>query len=99
MHMYYTYVCIYMQRASHVLLHTYILTRTDVMFQLLCAHFGAGTLIRRHCIPLPPPNDDKFYTVDHFNVGNEVTFYSKTFKITVCPASLNCSLKTSTTAL
>lgn len=43
-----------------------------------------GTLIRRHRIPLPPPNDDKFYTVDHFNIGNEVTFYSKTFKITGC---------------
>ena len=43
----------------------------------------AGTLIRRHRIPLPPPDDDKFYTVEHFNVDKELTFYSKSFKITV----------------
>ena len=42
-----------------------------------------GTLIRRHRIPLPPPEDDQFYTVEHFNVGALIQFYSKTFKITV----------------
>ncbi|XP_077987330.1 EF-hand domain-containing family member C2-like [Glandiceps talaboti] len=43
-----------------------------------------GTLIRRHRIPLPPPNDDQYYTVEDFNVGKEITFYSRTFKITNC---------------
>lgn len=43
-----------------------------------------GTLIRRHRIPLPPPNDEQFYTVENFNVGQEITLYSRTFKITGC---------------
>jgi hypothetical protein len=43
-----------------------------------------GTLIRRHRIPLPPPNDHKFYTVDYFNVGNELRMYGRTFKLTGC---------------
>ena len=43
-----------------------------------------GTLIRRHRIPLPPPHDEEFYTVEHFNVGKEIQLYSKTFKITDC---------------
>ncbi|KAK3754025.1 hypothetical protein QZH41_020312, partial [Actinostola sp. cb2023] len=41
-----------------------------------------GTLLRRHRIPLPPPNDEQFYTVEHFNIGKEISFYSKVFKIT-----------------
>lgn len=43
-----------------------------------------GTLVRRHRIPLPAPNDDQFYTVEHFNVGNEISLYSRTFKIMGC---------------
>ena len=43
-----------------------------------------GTLIRRHRIPLPPPNDDQFYTVHHFNTNQQMTLYSRTFMITDC---------------
>ncbi|XP_013419576.1 EF-hand domain-containing family member C2-like [Lingula anatina] len=43
-----------------------------------------GTLIRRHRIPRPAPYDDTFYTVEDFNVGNEVNLYSRIFKITGC---------------
>jgi len=43
-----------------------------------------GTLIRRHRIPRPAPHDDSFYTVEDFNVGKEVTMYSRTFKLTGC---------------
>ncbi|KXJ13080.1 EF-hand domain-containing family member C2 [Exaiptasia diaphana] len=43
-----------------------------------------GTLLRRHRIPLPAPYDEQFYTVEHFNVGKEISFYSKVFKITGC---------------
>ncbi|XP_069745401.1 EF-hand domain-containing family member C2 isoform X2 [Narcine bancroftii] len=43
-----------------------------------------GTIIHRHRIPLPPPNDDQFYTVDHFNLCQEIIFYSKTFMIVDC---------------
>lgn len=43
-----------------------------------------GTLIRRHRIPKPPPNDDEFYTVEDFNVGREIAMYSRVFKLTGC---------------
>ncbi|CAL1546448.1 unnamed protein product [Lymnaea stagnalis] len=43
-----------------------------------------GTLIRRHRIPRPPPNDDEFYTAEDFNIGSEICLYSKVFKITDC---------------
>ena len=42
-----------------------------------------GTLIRRHRIPKPAPSDDAFFDVDAFNVGNNVTLYSRSFTITV----------------
>ena len=41
-------------------------------------------MIRRHRIPRPAPCDDTFYTVEDFNIGNEIVMYSKTFKITDC---------------
>ncbi|XP_009861426.2 EFHC2 protein [Ciona intestinalis] len=43
-----------------------------------------GTLIRRHRIPLPAPRDDEYYTVEHFNVGNELILYGRKFKLTDC---------------
>ena len=52
----------------------------------------SGTLIRRHRVPLPPPNDDQFYTVDHFNVGKEISIYSKVFKIIVSICTLHVTL-------
>nr|XP_014347123.1 PREDICTED: EF-hand domain-containing family member C2 isoform X2 [Latimeria chalumnae] len=43
-----------------------------------------GTILRRHRVPLPPPNDDQFYTIEHFNIGKEVVFYSRKFMIINC---------------
>ena len=43
-----------------------------------------GTLIRRHRIPRPAPHDDTFYTVEDFNVGREISLYSRVFKLTNC---------------
>jgi len=43
-----------------------------------------GTLIRRHRIPLPAPNDEELYTVQDFNVGKEIVLYSRSFHITGC---------------
>lgn len=43
-----------------------------------------GTLIRRHRIPKPDSEIGQHYTVAYFNVGKEVTFYAKTFKIVGC---------------
>ncbi|XP_071340390.1 EF-hand domain-containing family member C2 isoform X3 [Trachinotus anak] len=43
-----------------------------------------GTLIRRHRIPLPPPDDDLFYNVFHFNINQQMVLYSRTFTVTSC---------------
>ncbi|XP_076857478.1 EF-hand domain-containing family member C2 [Brachyhypopomus gauderio] len=43
-----------------------------------------GTLIRRHRIPLPAPDDDRFYNLHHFNIKQEIVLYSRTFVITDC---------------
>ncbi|XP_034279763.1 EF-hand domain-containing family member C2 [Pantherophis guttatus] len=43
-----------------------------------------GTLLRRHRIPLPPPNEDQFYTVDYFNLDTDVIFYDQRYKIIDC---------------
>ncbi|XP_066542784.1 EF-hand domain-containing family member C2 isoform X2 [Hoplias malabaricus] len=43
-----------------------------------------GTLIRRHRIPLIAPNDGQFYNLHHFNINQEIVFYSRTFMITDC---------------
>ncbi|ELU01034.1 hypothetical protein CAPTEDRAFT_148704 [Capitella teleta] len=43
-----------------------------------------GTLIRRHRIPRPPPCDNTYYTIEDFNIGNELVLYAKNFKITGC---------------
>ncbi|BFZ06219.1 hypothetical protein BsWGS_09258 [Bradybaena similaris] len=48
------------------------------------AAIAQGTIIRRHRIPRPPPNEDEFYTVEDFNIGSEINLYSKVFKITDC---------------
>ena len=45
---------------------------------------AAGTLIRRHRIPLPPPNDDEFYNVFHFNINQQMVLYSRIFTVTSC---------------
>ena len=44
----------------------------------------SGTFIRRHRIPLPPPNDDQFYNVYHFNINQQMVLYSRTFTLTNC---------------
>ncbi|NXS53837.1 EFHC2 protein, partial [Brachypteracias leptosomus] len=43
-----------------------------------------GTIVRRHRIPLPPPREDQFYTIDHFNINIEVILYARKYKIIDC---------------
>ncbi|KAJ8358409.1 hypothetical protein AAFF_G00441810 [Aldrovandia affinis] len=45
-----------------------------------------GTLIRRQRVPLPPPDDERFYTWCHFNLGQQVVLFSRTFTLTDCDA-------------
>lgn len=35
-------------------------------------------------MPRPPPNDARFYTVEDFNIGRELTLYGRVFKLTSC---------------
>ncbi|XP_030315196.1 EF-hand domain-containing family member C2 [Calypte anna] len=43
-----------------------------------------GTIVRRHRIPLPPPREDEFYTIDNFNIDTEIIFYGRRYKIIDC---------------
>ncbi|XP_031156685.1 EF-hand domain-containing family member C2 [Sander lucioperca] len=43
-----------------------------------------GTFIRRQRVPLPPPNDDQFYNIFHFNLDQQMVLYSRTFTVTNC---------------
>ncbi|XP_070694381.1 EF-hand domain-containing family member C2 [Pempheris klunzingeri] len=51
-----------------------------------------GTLIHRQRIPLPPPNDDQFYNIYHFNVNQQMVLYSRTFTVTNCDSFTRNSL-------
>ncbi|XP_019380922.1 PREDICTED: EF-hand domain-containing family member C2 isoform X1 [Gavialis gangeticus] len=43
-----------------------------------------GTIVRRHRIPLPPPHEDQFYTIDYFNINTDIIFYARRYKIVDC---------------
>nr|CAH8833815.1 unnamed protein product [Trichobilharzia regenti] len=43
-----------------------------------------GTIVKRHRINKPPPNEHLYYTVHDFNVGTEFIAYGKTFRIVAC---------------
>lgn len=43
-----------------------------------------GTIIRRQRIPLPPPNDDQFFNIFHFNLNQQMVLYSHIFTVTNC---------------
>ena len=43
-----------------------------------------GTIIRRHRIPKPAPNEHLFYNVHDFNIGIEIEFYGKILRIISC---------------
>lgn len=59
--------------------------RAKILFTLLIySNCFTGTIVRRHQIPLPPPHEDQFYTIHHFNINTEVTFYGRKYKIVDC---------------
>ncbi|XP_071286357.1 EF-hand domain-containing family member C2 [Agelaius tricolor] len=43
-----------------------------------------GTILRRGLVPLPPPHEDQFYTMYHFNINTEITLYGRKYKIIDC---------------
>ena len=43
-----------------------------------------GTLIRRHRIPKPAPQDDQFYTVIDLNLGVELNLYARIIRLVKC---------------
>jgi len=49
-------------------------------FQFHCLILG--TIIRRHRVQRP--NGNQFYTIEDFNLGNELSMYARVFKICDC---------------
>ncbi|NXP71451.1 EFHC2 protein, partial [Ramphastos sulfuratus] len=43
-----------------------------------------GPIIRRHRIPLPPPQEDQFYNIEHFNINIDIILYARKYKIIDC---------------
>ncbi|XP_054244088.1 EF-hand domain-containing family member C2 [Indicator indicator] len=52
--------------------------------QVTNSGINQGSIVRRHRIPLPPPQEDQFYTIEHFNINIEVIFYARKYKIIDC---------------
>lgn len=48
------------------------------------SELAQGTLIKRHRIQKPAPHSDEWYTVEDLNVGNELLFYGRKYKLTGC---------------
>nr|XP_046261036.1 EF-hand domain-containing family member C2 isoform X2 [Scatophagus argus] len=67
-------------------IYFYLVDDTIQVVEPECKNSGIrqGTLIRRQRIPLPPPNDDRFYNIFHFNINQEMMLYSRTFTVTSC---------------
>lgn len=43
-----------------------------------------GTIVRRHRIRKPAPNDDCYYTVHDFNVGMNLELYGRVYRLVAC---------------
>uniref|UniRef100_A0A3Q3ACQ9 EF-hand domain (C-terminal) containing 2 n=1 Tax=Kryptolebias marmoratus TaxID=37003 RepID=A0A3Q3ACQ9_KRYMA len=67
-------------------IYFYLEDDTIQVEELKCKNSGIpqGRLIHRQRIPLPPPKDDEFYNIFHFNINQEIVFYSRTFTVTNC---------------
>lgn len=61
------------------LIHTFFNTT-----KLLSLLLVVGTFIHRQRIPMPPPNDDQFYNIYHFNINQQMVLLSRTFTVTNC---------------
>ncbi|CAI9736981.1 EF-hand domain-containing family member C2-like [Octopus vulgaris] len=48
------------------------------------SRLNQGTIIRRHRIPKPSPHDNEFFSLEDLNIGVEVNFFGKVFKIVNC---------------
>nr|CDS29969.2 hypothetical transcript [Hymenolepis microstoma] len=43
-----------------------------------------GTIVRRHRIRKPPPNDACFFTIEDFNVGMDLNIYGRVYRLISC---------------
>jgi hypothetical protein len=57
-----------------------------ILFKMSGLICNVGTVIRRHRIHKPAPNDDKYFTVADLNLGNEVTLYGRVIRLINCDA-------------
>ena len=43
-----------------------------------------GTILNRHRVPKPAPNEDQFYRADDLNIGVELNLHSRVVKLVNC---------------
>jgi len=55
--------------------------------RVLCKRSGA--IVRRHRVQRPGAVEGQFYTVEDLNIGNELTIYSRQFKLVDCDQFTN----------
>jgi len=44
----------------------------------------AGTILNRHRVPKPAPDEDQFYRADDLNIGVELNLHSRVVKLVNC---------------
>ncbi|NXX85998.1 EFHC2 protein, partial [Urocolius indicus] len=73
-------------RIRHCKIYFYLEDDTIEVFEPRVKNSGIaqGTILRRQRIPLPPPHEDQFYTIDHFNINIDIILYAQKYKITDC---------------
>ena len=57
---------------------------------VLCIVFQhVGAIVRRHRVQRPGASEGQFYTVEHLNIGHELTIYCRQFKLVNCDPFTN----------
>jgi len=59
----------------------YVLVLVLLCTRCMCIE---GTIMNRHRVPKPPPDEDQFYRADDLNIGMELNFHSRVVKLVNC---------------
>ena len=46
--------------------------------------YVTGTILNRHRVPKPAPDDDQYYRADDLNIGVELNLHSRVVKLVNC---------------
>ncbi|KAM7539238.1 hypothetical protein Aperf_G00000058353 [Anoplocephala perfoliata] len=80
-------------RRCQVLFHLEDDTIQVVEPQILNSALPQGTIVRRHRIRKPTPNDECYYTVADFNVGINLELYGRVYRLVSCDKFTNDFLR------